>query len=210
MVTTKRRQGHAADLTDRAVTTALAQAKAAGRLSERNTALIRISLGLGLRAGEIAALRWSYVLSEDGTVGKSLDLPNDVAKWGSGRRGMPLSPPVREALEELRKATAQRVGVKPEDPIFLSQKGGKGLTRQAVVDLFRRIWSNAGISASSHSGRRYFITKAARSVSSVGGSLNDVRQLARHKHLATTQRYIAENTKAQSDLVNVIGRALKA
>lgn len=208
MVTKVRRKGHAADLTDKAVTTALAQAKASGRLAERNTALIRVSLGLGLRAAEIAALKWSYVVQEDGKVGKSLQLPKEAAKWGSGGV-IPLSPPVREALEALRLATAQRVGVQPEDPIFLSQKGNQALTRQAVVDLFRRIWAKAGVNASSHSGRRYFITKAARSVSSVGGSLNDVRQLARHKNLATTQLYIAANTKAQTDLVNVIGRGIK-
>jgi integrase/recombinase XerD len=209
MVTKVRRKGHAADLTDKAVTLALAQAKASGTLQERNTALLRVSLGIGLRAAEIAALKWQYVLTEDGQVGDTLRLPNGAAKWGSGGN-LPLSPQVQEALEELRKATAQRVGIKPEDPIFLSRKGKKeGLTRQAVVDHFRRVWQQAGIDGSSHSGRRYFITKAARAVSSVGGSLQDVRYLARHKNLATTQRYIAINTKAQTDLVNVIGRSIK-
>jgi len=43
---------------------------------------------------------------------------------------------------------------------------------------------------SSHSGRRTFITNAAKKISSVGGSLRDVQMLAGHSSLAVTQRYI--------------------
>jgi len=46
-------------------------------------------------------------------------------------------------------------------------------------------------------------------VSSVGGSLKDVMHLARHKHMSTTQLYVAQNTKAQVELVNMIGKGLR-
>lgn len=206
--TLNRRKGHAADLTDKVVGIALTQAKARNTHSERNHALILVSVCTGLRAGEIASLTWKMLLDEDGCVGMSLNLPNEVAKWNSGAM-LPLAKPLRDALQRLLDATRETVGVEPNQSVFLSQKGSQGLTRQAIVDLFRKIWADAGSDGSSHSGRRYFITKAARSVSSVGGSLRDVMSLSRHKHLSTVQLYVAQNTKAQVELVNLIGKGFK-
>jgi integrase/recombinase XerD len=42
-----------------------------------------------------------------------------------------------------------------------------------------------------------FITNAARTISSVGGSLRDVQMLAGHRALSTTQRYIEADAEAQ-------------
>lgn len=206
--TLNRRKGHAADLTDKVVGIALMQAKTRRTHSERNYALILISLCTGLRAGEIASLTWKMVMDEDGRVGASLNLPNEVAKWKSGAM-LPLANPLRDALQRLLDVTRATVGVEPNQPVFLSQKGSQGLSRQAIVDLFRKIWADAGSDGSSHSGRRYFITKAARNVSSVGGSLRDVMSLSRHKHLSTVQLYVAQNTRAQVELVNIIGKGLR-
>lgn len=206
--TLNRRKGHAADLTDKVVAIALAQAKARKTHSERNHALILTSLATGLRAGEIASLTWNMLLDEDGCVGKTLNLPNEVAKWKSGAM-LPLAKPLRDSLQRLLEVTKATVGVERYQPVFLSQKGSQGLTRQAIVDLFRKMWADAGSDGSSHSGRRYFITRAARNVSGVGGSLKDVMHLARHKHMSTTQLYVAQNTKAQVELVNVIGKGLR-
>ena len=54
----------------------------------------------------------------------------------------------------------------------------------------------------SHAGRRTFLTKAARTVSSVGGSLRDVMELAGHSSLQMTARYIDENAEAKRKLVS--------
>ena len=54
---------------------------------------------------------------------------------------------------------------------------------------------------SSHSGRRTFITRAAKEASHVGGSIRDVQQLAGHKSLAMTQTYIEGDTEAKRKLV---------
>ena len=54
---------------------------------------------------------------------------------------------------------------------------------------------------SSHSGRRTFITKAAKSCSLVGASLKDVQELAGHSDLKTTARYINACEDAQRQLV---------
>jgi integrase/recombinase XerD len=57
---------------------------------------------------------------------------------------------------------------------------------------------------SSHSGRRTFITKAARKLSQVGGSLRDLQLMAGHKSLSTTQRYIDYDTEAQKKLIELL------
>ena len=57
---------------------------------------------------------------------------------------------------------------------------------------------------SSHSGRRTFITRAARKVSQVGGSLRDVQELAGHTSPAMTQRYIEGDTEAKRKLVALL------
>ena len=57
---------------------------------------------------------------------------------------------------------------------------------------------------SSHSGRRTFITRAARLVHKAGGSLRDVQLLAGHRSIQTTQRYIDGDTDAQRKLVAMI------
>lgn len=209
--TTKRRKGHAADLTEKHVAIALAQAKTHPRFPERNTAILLVSLNLGLRASEIAALTWKMVLdAETGCVGRFLTLPDHICKWNSGGT-LPLAKPVQTALQALLDRTREEGTVEPDHHIFTSQKGrlGEGLQTQSVVDLFKRIWKAAGCEGSSHSGRRYFITRAARSVSTVGGSLKDCMALSRHKNLATLQLYIQPNTKAQIQLVDIIGKGLR-
>src|SRR5882762_6839005 len=60
------------------------------------------------------------------------------------------------------------------------------------------------VGCSSHSGRRTFITNAARKISTVGGSLRDVQMLAGHTNLRTTQRYIDANPEAQVRIVELV------
>ena len=57
---------------------------------------------------------------------------------------------------------------------------------------------------SSHSGRRTFITNAARKISTVGGSLQDVQALAGHASLAVTQRYIEGDSEARRKIVDLL------
>jgi len=57
---------------------------------------------------------------------------------------------------------------------------------------------------SSHSGRRTFISNAARTISSVGGSLRDVQMLAGHSSLAVTQRYIEGDGEAKLKVVDLV------
>jgi integrase/recombinase XerD len=71
--------------------------------------------------------------------------------------------------------------------------------------MFARWYEQIGFDGcSSHSGRRTFITNAARKISLVGGSLRDVQMLAGHTSLRVTQRYIDADQDAQRKIVESI------
>jgi integrase/recombinase XerD len=74
-----------------------------------------------------------------------------------------------------------------------------------MVNWFARLYKQLGLTGcSSHSGRRTFITRAARRIEKAGGSLRDVQQLAGHRSINMTQRYIEGDTKAKQRLVAMI------
>jgi integrase/recombinase XerD len=73
--------------------------------------------------------------------------------------------------------------------LLRSQKGGS-FSANTLCQLFGELYRRAGIDgASSHSGRRGFITKLAHN----GISVRVIMELAGHKHLGTTQRYVEVN-----------------
>jgi integrase/recombinase XerD len=92
----------------------------------------------------------------------------------------------------------------PEDRIIFSERD-IGISPKALAIWFLTLYRNFGFKgASSHSGRRTLITKAAKRCIEGGGSLHDVQQLAGHSSLATTQRYIEGSSDAKRRIVNLI------
>ena len=91
-----------------------------------------------------------------------------------------------------------------EGPVVRSERGGP-MTPVSIVNWFALAYRALGLEGcSSHSGRRTFITRAARLVHKAGGSLRDVQQLAGHRSIAVTQGYIDGDTDAQRRLVSLI------
>src|SRR6478735_6938732 len=81
----------------------------------------------------------------------------------------------------------------------------KQTSPQVIVNMFARWYEQIGFDGcSSHSGRRTFITNAARKISLVGGSLRDVQMLAGHTSMRVTQRYIDADQDAQRKIVELI------
>lgn len=149
--------------------------------SSRDRAMFMLSLLAGMRVGEIAALRVSDVYEADGAVKDQIRLNKHQTK-GSEARTVLLN---AQAQEELRiyARTLSRTG---EQPLFVS-KWGKAMSPNSLVQVFGRFYKLAGLSnASSHSGRRSFIT----TLSSKGVSVRVLAALAGHKSISTTQRYI--------------------
>ncbi|WP_316228061.1 MULTISPECIES: site-specific integrase [unclassified Bradyrhizobium] len=163
----------------------------------RDHVIVLLSVKAGLRAAEIANLTWEMVLDPNGSVGTALELRNCAAKKGHGRI-IPLHADLREALSALQGTS------EPAQPIVLSERGSKMKARSIVI-WFSRAYRAANLDGcSSHSGRRTFITRAARLVHKAGGSLRDVQLLAGHRSIQTTQGYIDGDTDAQRALISLI------
>ena len=163
----------------------------------RNRVMVSLSAKAGLRAGEIAGLTWDMVLDANGQIGTCIKLRDHAAKNGGGRL-IPMHPDLADALSGWRQ-----VSIGPGH-VVRSERGGP-MTALSIVVWFKRAYAYVGLDGcSSHSGRRTFITRAARLVHKAGGSLRDVQLLAGHRSIQTTQRYIDGDTDAQRKLVSLI------
>jgi integrase len=166
----------------------------------RNRVIVLLAAKAGLRAGEIAKLTWDMVLGPTGEIGSVIELRDAAAKNGSGRL-IPVHPDLCQALAAYRSLST---GI---GPVVRSERGGP-MTPLSIVVWFNRAFRNIGLlGCSSHSGRRTFITRAARLVHRVGGSLRDVQLLAGHRSIQTTQRYIDGDTDAQCRSFDEGGRS---
>ena len=174
-----------------------------GRYPERDRVMVLLSAKAGLRAKEISSLTWAMITDADGVLADALHLPNIASKGGKngkGGRTIPLHPDLHAALAVLMSTRT----VAPTDHVIHSERG-RSYGPTAIAVWFHRIYHELGLDgASSHSGRRTFITRAVRKITEAGGSLRDVQQLAGHTSLATTQRYIEGDSDAKRKVISLI------
>lgn len=144
-------------------------------IAARNTALITLLYGTGLRISEALALRRGDV-----------PLPDRITILGKGRkeRVVPLIDPVRDAVAGYLLSC-------PHDPgrdgaLFLSVRGAPMQPREAQR-VMQELRSRLGLSASAtpHALRHSFATHVLQN----GGDLRAVQELLGHASLSTTQKY---------------------
>lgn len=174
------------------------------RDADRNRLIFLLSIRAGLRAKEIAALKWSMVLDADGAIADSIHL-EDVASKGSSGRVIPINKQLKSELQRaLENLLSKHSVVETRGFNIIKTQRSKAASPQVIVNLFGAWYRAVGLlGCSSHSGRRTFITNAARKISTVGGSIRDVQVLAGHSSLQTTQRYIESDSEARRKVVDL-------
>jgi integrase len=141
------------------------------------------------------------VTDAEGNLSDAIHL-TDIASKGRSGRIVPLNKELKAALLALKIEADD--AIRPSPYVITSERGER-TSSYAIVNKFAGWYRALGFSgASSHSGRRTFITNAARRISTVGGSLRDVQMLAGHSALVTTQRYIEADGMAQKRIVELL------
>ena len=173
----------------------------------RNRTMLLCTHMAGMRVGEVAALTVSDVLAMDGTVKEEIALSAQQTKGNKSRTV--LVP--KKLRDELTSYLQQRYGISnllavtqtdTQRALFPTQKNPKrGFTANTLCQLFHKIYKDSQMyGATSHSGRRTFITKLADK----GVGVRVLMALAGHKSIATTQRYIELNPTIMKAAVELI------
>jgi len=169
----------------------------AGKHGQRNRLALLLSHYAGLRVGEIASLRWCDLLDEKARVKAVFYLDAANTKSGEAR-----AVHVNQILnrEIIAYSVSCNTTLKLASPVICSQKGN-AFSANSLCQLFGRLYAEGGIDgASSHSGRRWFITNLAHK----GVSAKVIMELAGHKNLGTTQRYIEVNEEMKRQAVSLL------
>jgi integrase/recombinase XerD len=150
----------------------------------------------GLRVGEVANLRYCDVIDESGIVRNEIRLLAKQTKGGHERTVF-----LNERLQkELQSYAKELRRVNPTDPFFYTQKR-TGVTPNTLTQHFFWLYKRAGLNgASSHSGRRTFITTLAAK----GVGVRVLASLAGHANISTTQSYIDVNDDMKRQAVALI------
>ena len=181
--------GRAAVLTPSQVRQVFKIARSRGRLAARAEAVLAVSMGLGLRAKELASLKWSDVYNGDGNVRTVVHLTAAYTKGGRTRDVFLSSPALRRVLERYRQTRMVSGTPRPNAPLFKSQKGS-AMTACSMARVLQTLYIEAGFAgASSHSGRRTLITRLAER----GVDLKAIAQIAGHTSIRTTAVYVESN-----------------
>ena len=166
------------------------------RHSTRNRCMFLLTHGSGMRIGEVSSLRICDVLANDASIKSQVYLSAQQTKGSKGRT-VYLSDKMREEINlylKTRFKLNDLLAVTLTDTsraLFANQKDcHRGFSASTACQMFHYWYKEAKIEgASSHSGRRGFITNLANK----GVHVRILQELAGHSSIAVTQKYIDVN-----------------
>lgn len=164
----------------------------------RNRTMLLCSMYAGMRAKEIANLRYADVMDAAGAIRDEIALTPEQTKGRHARTVFVNAKLKRELETYVRNHKA----INPTDCLFYTQKRmTTGFTPNTLAQYFHYLYKRAGIAGgSSHSGRRTFITNLAAK----GVGVRVLMSLAGHRNIATTQEYIDCNDDMKRAAVELV------
>jgi len=166
------------------------------RHSARNRAMLLLTHYAGMRVAEVAALRINDVLNGDSTIKGEVRLMPDQTK-GKYARTVYLNERMQKELTQYIKLLKIKDITKP---LFYTQKQA-GFSANSLTQYFFYLYRAVGLEgASSHSGRRTFLTGLANK----GTAIHILKSLAGHRNISTTATYLyssPDQLKAAVELI---------
>jgi integrase/recombinase XerD len=189
------REGKARVLTEAEFKRLLLVAKN-GPLANRNVAMVYCSFGLGLRAKEIASLSIRDVTNPHYQLLDEICLKRAMTKGEKQRYAYLTHKKVCDALQTHLNDISH---LARDKPLFQTQRKSR-FTPNALQKWFKSLYDQAGIvGASSHSGRRTFITRLIEQ----GADIKAVSRLAGHASIVTTAIYVEDNPDRLKRIANL-------
>ena len=183
-------------LTDTELKKVIAYIDAFDRHAERNKAIILLTHYCGMRVSEVASLLVSDVVSVDNNINDVIYLKANQTKGSKSRRVFVS----KKAKTALKRYLQSDLSVIQQSYLFQTQKS-KRFNTNALTTLIKRLYERVGIvGASSHSGRRTFITKLATS----GVNVRVITEAVGHSNISITNRYIEINDDLIGNAVELV------
>ena len=170
--------------------------KTCSRYPERDITMLLLTHLCGLRIGEVASLRIHDVRDTDGTIRTEIRLDAERTKNNHARTIF-----VPKQMQRQLK-TYLTTAPKPSLHGFLfSTQKSQQFTATTATQHLQRLYERAAIrGATSHSGRRTWLT----TLSQKGVSVRVLAEMAGHKSIKTTQRYIDVNDDMMRNAAELI------
>lgn len=166
--------------------------------AQRNRAMLMMTVAAGLRVSEVAGLMLGDVLDDEGCVRSEVHLAAHRVKHGHARTIF--------INTRLRDELATYIQTRPNKdfslPLFPTHRGPRRhFSPNTLSQHFYWLYRKAGVrGASSHSGRKTFLT----SLAAQGVSVFVLAALAGHKSIATTQKYVTVNDDVKRKAVELV------
>ena len=172
----------------------------------RDRAIVLMTFFAGMRIGEVAATKIKDVLANDGTVKHEINLTAEQTK-GRHARTVVLADKLRREIQtylQTRFSTKELIALTYSDysnkPLFATQKRA-GFDANTLTYTMTMLYKAAGLNgASSHSGRRSFLTH----LSAKAVPLKVLMTLVGHRQAQTTMRYIDVTTDMKRAAVALV------